>query len=117
MSTRCKLAGLLTPSQSELLKTLFELHQQMGPEKYWRPKDLGAYRSSHHAMTLKRLQERGLVEREAVEPSGHSFGYRISNSGVETWDLMLDAAQVPLHSIFGGSSVRERAKTLAKLAA
>lgn len=119
--SRCKLAGLLTPAQSELLKTLFQLYKQLGPERLWRPRDLGAYRSSHHALTLKRLQERGLVERAPLDPAGApvraSFGYRITAAGVQMWELLRDAATVPLHAVFGGSSAYERVEQLARLAA
>lgn len=119
MTSRCKFFSLLTPAQSELLKTLFELHEQIGPDRYWRPRDLGAYRSSHHALTLKRLQGMGLVERAPLpETESHrNFGYRITNMGVETWDLLLDASRTPLHSIFAGPGVQERARTLVQLAA
>lgn len=120
MSNRCKLVGLLTPAQTELLKTLFELHKQLGPDRFWRPRDLGAFRSSHHALTLKRLQERGLVERAPLEPgsaSRTSFGYRITGSGVQTWDLFCDAAAVPAHAVFGGTGAHERVEMMARLAA
>jgi len=120
--TRCKLVGLLTPAQSELLKALFELYKQLGPERLWRPKDLGAYRSSHHALTLKRLQERGLVERAPLEtcctaPVRSSFGYRITVTGVQMWELLCDAATVPLHAVFGGAGSQDRVQQLIRLAA
>lgn len=118
--TRCKLAGLLTPTQSELLKTLFELYTQLGPERLWRPRDLGAFRSSHHALTLKRLQERGLVERAPLDSNFDvraSFGYRITEAGVQTWELLCDAATVSLHVVFGGAQSHARVNMLARLAA
>lgn len=120
--TRCKLVGLLTPAQSELLKALFELNKQLGPERLWRPRDLGAYRSSHHALTLRRLQERGLVARAPLEPGcastvRASFGYRITDAGVQMWEMLCDAAKVPLHAVFGGLSAQDRVETLMRLAA
>jgi len=118
--TRCKLVGLLTPAQSELLKSLFELYKQLGPERLWRPRDLGAYRSSHHALTLKRLQERGLVERAPLESgcaSRASFGYRITTTGVQMWELVCDAATVSMHGVFGGSNSYARMEMLTRMAA
>lgn len=120
MSNRFKLIGLLTPAQSEVLKTLYELCLQVGPDRFWRPKDLGAYRSSHHALTLKKLEERGLVERvelSSAENVRASFKYRITRAGLEAWQLLLDASSVPPHAMLGGMATQSRVQLLARMAA
>lgn len=123
MPTRCKFAGVLTPVQSELLKTLFELDLQMGPNRIWKPKDLGAYRSSHHALTLKRLQDSGYVERVPLPPASEkptrrvNFGYRITEAGKEVWRFIKRMAEVPAHAVFGGPVSRERVALLNQVTA
>lgn len=119
MTNRCKFAGTVTPAQAELLKTLYELEAQMGP-KIWRPRDLGAYRSSHHALTLKRLEGQGYVERIPLEGTAAvnrvSFGYRITEAGKSIWKFLKDLAQLPAHSVFGGPAARERVELLSQIA-
>lgn len=124
MTSRCKVAGVLTPVQSELLKTLFELDNQMGSDRIWKPKDLGAYRSSHHALTLKRLQDNGYVERvplpfatKAKPNSRVNFGYRITQAGKDVWRFIKRMAQVPAHAVFGGPASRERIALLTQVTA
>lgn len=119
MTTRCKFAGAVTPAQAEVLKSLFELEAQLGP-RVWKPKDLGAYRSSHHALTLKRLEGQGFVERIQL-PSAKAqvratFGYRITEAGKSIWKFLCELAQVPAHAIFGGPASRERIELLSKIA-
>lgn len=115
MNTRCKLAGMLTPAQGELLKALYELHSQLGPDRLWKPKDLGAFRSSHHALTLRRLQERGLVDRAPVGDSTikPSFGYRITEDGIAAWALFKDMAALPTHVLLGGPGLVQQVNTMA----
>lgn len=115
MYSRCKLAGLLTPAQGELLKTLFDLHRQLGPDRFWKPRDLGAFRSSHHALTLKRLLERGLVDRVALQDEGARpiYAYRITEDGRQVWLLFRAMAEVPPHSVFGGEGAQARAQVMA----
>ena len=117
MSYRPRLLGLLTPAQSEVLKTLYELRDQTSPDTLWRPKDLGAYRSSHHALTLKRLLDRGWVERTPSDEGSRSFSYRITEAGVSTWELLRDVSQAPVLGVFGGALSRPRSELLTRLAA
>ncbi|MDO8416322.1 MAG: hypothetical protein Q7S87_08945 [Agitococcus sp.] len=117
MTSRHKLIGLLTATQSEILKELFSLYQQCGDSKFWKPRDLGAYRSSHHALTLRRLASQGLVD--SVELMGATstkkYAYRISDRGVETWELIIAVATLPLTSIFGGKSAQRQMQELVRL--
>ncbi len=119
MSERIRIAGLLTPNQTELIKDLFTLRRQVGAERYWRPRDLGASRNSHHTVTLNRLADRGLVERA---PFGSPvelkvYGYRISDKGVELWEELQELLHVPLNAVLGSSHVRARAQRTQELLA
>ncbi|MNR71617.1 hypothetical protein D3C71_22480 [compost metagenome] len=114
MQTRSKLFGLLTTPQAELLKTLFELEEQTRAGRYWRPRDLGGYRSSHHALTLRKLCEHGLVERDETQ---HNFGYRIASAGQSMWRLLQASSQLPAAALLGGAAARPRAEALMRLAA
>ncbi|KWT98351.1 hypothetical protein WDL1P1_00915 (plasmid) [Variovorax sp. WDL1] len=106
--------GLMTTPQAELLKTLYELEQQLRDGRYWRPRDLGAFRSSHHAMTLRKLVEQGLVERQGE--SGN-FGYRIAQAGRSAWNLVQATSKLPSVAFIGGAAVQSRVMDLARLAA
>lgn len=107
MLSHCKLLGLLTPYQAELLKRLADLALGQ-PNVFWRPRELGAYRSSHHAATLRQLELQGWVSRlelskGAVRPN---FGYRITAKGVETLESFKLLADVPLESVLGRAADR-----------
>lgn len=111
-----KFAGMVTPAQAEVLKTLYELHKQMGGDHYWRPKDLGAYRSSHHSITLRRLVERGLVVRHRKE--GDSlFSYKISEEGIEVWDQFIACASISPLAVSNQGNVRGRLEMMKQLLA
>lgn len=113
-NTRFKLIGAVTTKQAEVLKTLYELEAQIADRRYWKTKDLGGYRSSHHSLTLRRLWELGLVERE---DSGHSFGYRIAQAGQTLWRVICAASTLPQAAIFGGARVAPRVQALTELVA
>jgi hypothetical protein len=115
MTNRCKLLGLLTLQQAELLKTLFELGEQTDPARYWKPKDLGGYRSSHHTLTLRKLLALGFAEKN--EQGSGSFSYRITAAGQATWELFRLSSQLPLASLVGGASVHNSARNIMRLAA
>ncbi len=118
MLSRCKLIGLLTPRQLEILKTLYELRGQMGPASLWRPKDLGAYRHSHHAKTLTTLEQQGLVAREALSCGVKAqYGYKITEKGLETIELFRTFLDFPLEALLGSHADRARAKYALQLAA
>ena len=109
-----KFAGMVTPAQAEVLKTLYELNKQMGDEHYWRPKDLGAYRSSHHSITLRRLVEKGLVERTRRE--GESlFSYKISKEGMEIWEQFMACAAISPLAVSNQGNVRGRLAAMKQL--
>lgn len=114
MQYHCRFAGILTPAQSEVLKTLYDLYAQLGGNHYWKPKDLGAFRSSHHAITLRRLQERGFVEKKQDSPK--SFSYKITDDGVQAWQAFLESAKVPEHATPKNSTIRQRLAVMSKLA-
>lgn len=118
MLTRCKLIGLLTPRQLELLKSLYELRTQMGAASLWRPKDLGAYRHSHHAKTLSSLEQQGLVEREPCSETVRTqYGYRITTKGHDTFEQFRSFLDIPLESLLGSQADRTRARYALQLAA
>ncbi len=118
MHSRCRLGGLLTPHQIEVLKPLFELHQQVGSLKLWRPKDLGAYRHSHHTKTLSSLEQQGLVEREPLSQGERAqYGYRITLEGYKTYEAFRTLINVPLDAILGSGVDRLRAQRAYQMAA
>lgn len=89
-SARVKIFGILTYSQFELIKELYLLAKQRRVKEFWTPKELGAYRNSHHAWTLKRLEAKGLVEVEniAKDADGRAaYAYRITEQGMTAWEL------------------------------
>ena len=119
MTDRCRLAGLLTPYQGEVLRTLYELRLQMGPTRYWRPRELGAWRSSHHSHTLSRLADKGWVERAPLSDAAESraYGYRITDIGCQVWTAFVDATRTPVEAVLGTEHARMRARRAAQLAA
>lgn len=118
MLTRCKLIGLLTPRQLEILKLLYELRTQMGPASLWRPKALGAYRHSHHAKTLATLEQQGLVEREPCSQSVKAqYSYRITPKGQDTFEQFRSFIDIPMEALLGSQLDRTRARYAMKLAA
>jgi hypothetical protein len=110
MLTHCKLVGLFTHYQVDTLKKLAELSANSNP-LFYRPRDVGASRNSHHTKTLSQLQAQGLVER--IELSSGNFrpayGYRISSAGVSTFNLFKALADVPLDLVPGHARDRRRA--------
>ena len=118
MLSRCKLIGLLTPRQLEILTALSELKNKTSIDTLWRPKELGAYRSSHHAKTLQGLEQQGLVARELLtEGMRPSYGYRITPQGCEILSMFKDLVNVPLEAILGTSADRMRARFAYRMAA
>lgn len=114
MLTRCKLLGLLTSFQAESLKKLADLHSRH-PGQYWRPRDIGAFRGSHHNKTLQSLFLRGLVARE---PLGEGearpvYAYKVTPSGLTVLQTFRELAGVPLEAIMGGAHER-RSATIAR---
>lgn len=110
MRLKCKLLGLFTHFQAEVLKELRDLGaQQTG--QYWKPKELGAYRGSHHARTLAALVSRGHVERtdlgrsEAARPT---FAYRISAAGAQALREFEEIATTPAAAVPGRTADRAR---------
>lgn len=115
MKSRHKIIGLVSLGQSEILKELFNLYKQCGESRYWKPRDIGAYRSSHHARTLRKLESQGLVVSKVLPGSKH-YEYRISNEGVDIWQLVLDIAELPSTAIFGGKAAQQSHQTLQSVA-
>lgn len=87
MTTSQKLLGLLTAPQMEVLRTLSDLHKQI-PNRYWRPRDLGAFRSSSHTLLLFRLEAKGYVEKALVPGQRQGFQYRITSAGLDVVALI-----------------------------
>lgn len=101
----------MTFAQLEVLKSLKELHARRGASHYWLPRDLGAYRSSHHTHTLTRLETLGYVEKTvlAVGASGRAkYGYRISMSGLAAWTEFCAMAAIPAAQVIGGHADQGR---------
>jgi DNA-binding HxlR family transcriptional regulator len=109
MLSRCKLLGLLTPHQVGTLKTLLELNSKT-PGAAWRPREIGAYKSSHHSRTLQSLEERGLVRKEELcRRARPQYGYSISSAGMELWASFKELAQVPAETVMGRRPDQQRA--------
>ena len=111
--------GLLTPHQADVLKSLAEVERQV-PGRYWRPRDIGAFRGSHHARTLGTLLEEGLVERRALD-SGvtrqrPTFEYRISSEGLGQLNVLALVRQIPAESVPGRSVDVARTRLAQRLA-
>lgn len=120
MFSRCKLVGLLTSRQLDIVKRLNELSLNASPTAYWKPRDLGSFKGSHHAKTLTRLEAQGLVERIALAEEGKSrphFLYRITDQGRETLELFKTCVDVQVDTILGGNNDRRRAKLALRMAA
>lgn len=105
MSEKSRYFGLLTTGQSEVLGALYNLHSQHERQPHWRPRDLGAYKSSHHAQTLKRLADKGLVSRHKTKTG---YAYALTDEGKTAWALLQDTSRIPVHSLFGGIETRRR---------
>lgn len=118
MLTRCKLLGILTPNQLEILKTLYMLRAQTSDDRCWRPKELGAYRHSHHTATLSALEQRGLVEKHVLSSSVKpQYAYRITERGCATFETFREIANVPVNAILGGELDKWRARQAYQMAA
>lgn len=110
MFSRCKLLGLLTQYQAELLKTLYEL-KATSPEASWRPRELGAFKGSHHHQTLAALEGLGYVERlEVSRRLRPQYAYRITDAGTHVWENFVQLSQVTLLAVPGRSPDRRRAE-------
>jgi hypothetical protein len=118
MTSRHKLIGLLTAVQLEVIKELFSLYKQCGDARFWKPRDIGAYRSSHHALTLKRLACQGLVDSKELPSTSMAkkYAYRISMQGVAVWELVIDVVMTPLMTLPGGRGAQQDLRELARLA-
>lgn len=120
MYRNCKLAGLLTYSQLELLKSLEELRVRKNPESFWTPKDLGAYRSSHHTHTLIRLVELGYVEKTVVSLAVNGRpknAYRITAAGSIIWSEFVNLAGIRPEQVLGGHADKQRIQYAQRLLA
>lgn len=103
MFQKCKLLGLLTPNQTEVLKALASIEKQL-PGQYWRPRDLGAYRGSHHGKTLQLLCEAGLVGRRPLgAPSVRrpNFEYRATPKGLAELQFLQRIVDLPAEAVPG----------------
>ena len=117
MFAHCKLLGVLTPHQSKVLKSLFEL-ENATPGKLCFPRDLGATRGSHHAKTLQSLVLLGFASRVllagAVRPQ---YRYQISPLGHQTWLEFRSMANLAARGVMGRDTDRIRARYALLLAA
>lgn len=110
MFSRCKLLGLLTQYQAELLKTLYEL-KTSSPDGTWRPRELGAFKGSHHPKTLAALETLGYVEKlEVSRRLRPQYAYRITHAGSQAWEHFVQLSQVTLHAVPGRAQDRRRAQ-------
>jgi hypothetical protein len=107
MLTHCKLLGLLTPYQADTLKKLTDLTAARR-EVFWKPRDVGAFRNSHHAKTLSQLHSQDLVERKELSEGGVRpvYGYRASLKGVVTLELFRELAELPVEAVMGRAADR-----------
>jgi hypothetical protein len=116
MSNGYKMLGLFTGFQGDLLKRLIERENEK-PPAVSRPRDLGAFRCSHHNKTLQSLTERGLVERvELARNKRPSFGYRITCEGSAAWREFISLAELPVISVLGKAADRTRAAATVRMA-
>lgn len=113
MNAKKKFLGL-TPIQAELIKILYDLEVQTGKGLYWKPKDLGAFRCSHHALTLQRLHAKGLIEKCA---DSQLSAFRIASKGKDLWDMIKSAVNLPKVAFFGGTVVTSRVSQMSQLIA
>lgn len=110
MTSHCKLLGLLTSYQVELLKDLVTL-AKTHPQKYWRPKDLGAFRNSHHGTTLRTLESRGFIEsvnlsKGTLRPG---YGYRATAEGIRVYEEFRLLADIVPEAVMGFERERRHA--------
>lgn len=105
MLLKCKLLGMLTSHQAE---TLLRLKSASNHAALLRPKDLGAFRGSHHSKTLVTLVNLGYAMRVELSEgrARPTYGYRITSLGVETAALFKQLAFVPPESVPGGGADR-----------
>lgn len=116
MSNGYKMLGLFTSYQGEVLKRLIERDTPEAP-LISRPRDLGAFRSSHHNKTLHTLAERGLVERiELARNKRPSFGYRVTVEGRAAWLEFTSLAELSVLSVLGKAADRSRAAVTVRMA-
>lgn len=117
MFSRCKLLGLLTPNQIEILKILIEF-SYIDAKQAWKPRELGAFRCSHHAKTLQALTKNGLVERELIPGTERpQYLYRATAEGHQTWRGFVDLANVQVFEVIGRAADRHRAVCVKLMAA
>lgn len=106
MLSRCKLLGSLTTYQLSLLLCLQSLYTQ-APHRFWRPKDLGASRSSHHSQTLASLSKLDLVEKMQLSTAQKApFGYRITQKGLKELQTLQLISDVSTQAILGSGLER-----------
>jgi DNA-binding MarR family transcriptional regulator len=120
MYKNCKLGGLLTFAQLEVLKSLSEMRARRGTTSFWQPRDLGAYRSSHHTHTLTKLASLGYVERSEVAKAGAGrprYLYKITDAGQVIWEEFQSLARVPASQVLGGQADQGRAAFAQRLLA
>ena len=116
MSNGYKMLGLFTSYQGEVLKRLIERDALDFPTVS-RPRDLGAFRCSHHNKTLHALTERGLVERiELTRNKRPSFGYRVTSEGKAAWLEFTCLAELSALSVLGKAVDRSRAAVAVRMA-
>lgn len=110
MHSHCKIAGVLTSTQLDVMKSLHDLSSRQAPAKFWPPRELGAYRSSHHGHTLGRLLELGYVARAQLESSATRprFGYQITAAGRQLWLELKDLLAMPSAQVLGGQPDQAR---------
>ena len=116
MSNSYKMLGLFTSFQGEVLKRLIERDTHDLPNGS-RPRDLGAFRCSHHNKTLHTLAERGLVERiELARNKRPSFGYRVTGEGRAAWREFTLLATLSAKLVLGKAPDRARAEAAVRIA-
>jgi len=118
MYSRCKLAGVLTSRQLELLTTLSQLQDQLGECRFWRPKELGGFRGSHHAKTLAALAEEGLVAQLAIHAGSRAhYLYALTDKGLRALRQVRMCAGVAAPHVLGRKADQDRARFLAQFMA
>lgn len=116
MYARCKLAGLLTARQIELLSALKRRKHSYGPHRFVRPVDVGGHRGSHHAKTLLSLHERGFaLRRSASEAGKEHFLYAISEAGLDALHQLSLLSTVDALAVPGRKQDQNRADYLKNL--
>ena len=119
LSGKFRHIGLLTSQQVEVLRVLARLGKRSA-DRYWRPMDAGAFKSSHHSQTLKRLQRKGLVDSVELRDEKNARPralYRINAQGLEALSMIQDMSGICADAVLGGSSAQARVSALRLLAA